>query len=259
MNKFFLSIAIFAIVALSGCKSTRSLSGEGSAMTSKALNKKMDNAAFDYKFFSAKARVTFEDEKMKQSFTANIRMQKDEVIWMSLTGPFGIEGGRVLIEKNRIQIIDRLNRKYYDEPFSYIDKYIPINADLALIQNIILGNPLEKTLSKQKIEDPQNTSDLYRATGEFGPVQAVYMILPEIFKYRRVNLTEASSSRKGNLDFSDYKKVDGSEFAFERILNFNDDKRKVQVELDFTKAKKEDSMDFPFNVPDKMKKVDVLE
>lgn len=218
-------------------------------MTSRELQKNMNNAAYQFNFVQAKARVNFNDGKMNQSFTANIRIKNNETIWMSLTGPFGIEGARILIEKDRIQIIDKLNNTYYDEQFSYIKNFIPFEVDLALLQNIIIGNSIQNNLEKQKIE---LSNDSYFINDNFQGIFAEYTISKN-FRYQKVNLTDSQNDRSIYLNFEDYRFIENSLFAMIRNIVFKDAYKTVNVTLDFSKVKKEESLDFPFSVPNKMK------
>jgi outer membrane murein-binding lipoprotein Lpp len=254
MNKNIkhLFVVVFGLLLLlAACKTTKKAdSVESDVVNLKTLVRNIENSAYNYKFVSAKSRVNFQDGNMNQSFTANIRMQKDEVIWMSLTGPFGIEGGRVLIDKDSIKIIDRINRIYYNQPFSYIYNFIPFQVDMAMLQSIILGNPLQVNLPKQEVE---SYDDKYLVKGGFNKIEALYYILPGTYKYHRVELDDSYFSRKFLMDYSDYKQIEGEEFPFTRKLDFKDKQNRVLVDLNFTKVKKENSLDFPFSVPENYK------
>jgi outer membrane lipoprotein-sorting protein len=253
MNKKII-IFVFALIMLAvSCKTTKTVADTATDASLRQLVKNMENAAFDFKYFSAKAKVNFQDKSMNQSFTANIKMKKDETIWMSLTGPFGIEGGRVLIEKDRIQIIDRLNRVYYDKPFNYISNFLPFKVDLPMLQNIILGNPIQDNLSKQEIEIVENN---YLVRGSLNKIDALYFILPAISRYKRVELSESNPSRNFTLEFDDYKQAEGVQFSHIRKLNFTENQGKVIVDINFQKIKRESTIDFPFSIPDNFKKAD---
>jgi hypothetical protein len=249
MNKlFFLTLVIF--VFATGCKNTGSLTKiSPSKMTSKQLQKNMEASAFEFDFFQAKAKVNYSDGKINQNFTANIRIQHNQKIWMSLTGPFGIEGARILITKSKIQIIDRLNGKYYDEPFEFINTYLPFQTDLAFIQNILVGNAFQKEWAKQKIDF---TNELYFVEDEFSGIAAKYEVT-SAYRYHRVQMNELNLNRSIKMNFEDYRFIEEQLFAMLRQIEFNDAGNIIRVELDFTKVKKEKELDFPFSVPDKMK------
>ena len=249
MNKPLFVILMFFAFA-TGCKNTGAISsGSPGKLSSKQLQKNMDESSFDFDFLQAKAKVNYSDGNMNQNFTANIKIQQNQKIWMSLTGPFGIEGARVLITKNNIQIIDRLNGKYYDEPFDFINTYLPFKADLAFIQNILVGNAFQKEWAKQKVEF---ANELYYVEDNFSGIEAKYEVT-NAFRYHRVLMNELTLNRSIELNFEDYRFVEEQLFAMLRKIQFNDGGKIMKVELDFTKVKKETSLDFPFNVPDKMK------
>ena len=62
----------------------------------------------------------------------------------------GIEGARVLINKDSIQIIDRLNQRNILKPISYIQKKAYINLTYKDIEKVFLAQPI--LFNKQKLE-----------------------------------------------------------------------------------------------------------
>tara|TARA_B110000037_G_C17029723_1_gene468930 strand:+ start:425 stop:1171 length:747 start_codon:yes stop_codon:yes gene_type:complete len=247
MSKY---IPLLFLIFIFACKGTKEISSSSAnKLSSKQLHKQMQAADFDFDYLQAKARIKFDDGAINQSFTANIRIQNNETIWMSLTGPFGIEGARILLSKNRVQIIDRLNGKYYDEKFGFIDNYLPFQTNLGFIQNLIVGNVFQEEISKQKHELME---DNYLIEDEFKGIQAKYTVSPS-FKYRKVEMSEVLNERNIELDFNDYRFIEEKLFAMLRNIHFSENGKDVFVEMNFTKLKKESTLDFPFNVPDRMK------
>src|SRR5687767_126680 len=60
----------------------------------------------DFKTFSAKIKVEYEDVKGKQpDVIANVRMEKDNIIWISINATFlSIEAFRIMITKDSVTI-----------------------------------------------------------------------------------------------------------------------------------------------------------
>ena len=218
-------------------------------MSAKQLSKQMLAADYAFDFLQAKARVKFDDGSINQSFTANIRIENNSTIWISLTGPFGIEGVRVMMNKDRIQIIDRLNNKYYDEEYTFIDKYLSFQTSLLFLQNLIVGNVFQDELSKYKVLSDQ---DNYIINYDYNGLEAKYTVSPN-YKYRRVEMDEKFGSRKIEMDFNDYKFIDEYLFAMLRNIHFSENENDVFIEMNFSKVKKENALEFPFNVPDRLK------
>lgn len=247
MNRLLPFLLFFFVLA---CKSTSEMSSSAAKkMSAKQLSKQMLAANYEFDFLQAKARVKFDDGSINQSFTANIRIENNSTIWMSLTGPFGIEGARVMMNKDRIQIIDRLNNKYYDEEYTFIDKYLSFQTSLLFLQNLIVGNVFQDELSKNKVLSDQ---DNYIINYDYNGLEAKYTVSPN-YKYRRVEMDEKFGSRKIEIDFNDYKFIDEQLFAMLRNIHFSENENDVFIEMNFSKVKKENALEFPFNVPDRLK------
>lgn len=249
MNKFLLPF-LFLFVLVSSCKSTKIGSNSvDKKSTIKQLEKNIAAANYTFNYVQAKAKINFNDGKINQSFTANIRINNEQTIWLSLTGPFGIEGARILIEKDRIQILDKLNNAYYDEPFSFINTYLPFPTDINFIQNLIIGNSFNANLDKAKIEENNNT---YHIENTFDGVTSTFIYNTD-FKYQEVIMLEQAQNRTINYKFEDYRLIENQLFAFVRSMIFKDEKNNLQLNLEFSKIKKENKLDFPFEVPEKFK------
>ncbi|MBL6876202.1 MAG: DUF4292 domain-containing protein [Chitinophagales bacterium] len=247
MNRLLPFLFFFFVLA---CKSTSEMSSSASKkMSAKQLSKQMLAADYAFDFLQAKARIKFDDGSINQSFTANIRIENNSTIWMSLTGPFGIEGARVMMNKDRIQIIDRLNNKYYDEEYTFIDKYLSFQTSLLFLQNLIVGNVFQDELSKYRVLSDQ---DNYIINYDYNGLEAKYTVSPN-YKYRRVEMDEKFGSRNIEMDFNDYKFIDEQLFAMLRNIHFSENGKDVFIEMNFSKVKKEIALEFPFNVPDRLK------
>src|SRR5687768_4693811 len=67
----------------------------------------------EFTTFNAKLDIDYEDNEGKKSdVNAHLRMYKDSLIWVSLTGPLGIEGLRVLIDRDSVRMLDKQNKIY---------------------------------------------------------------------------------------------------------------------------------------------------
>tara|TARA_B110000483_G_scaffold42641_1_gene53056 strand:+ start:39029 stop:39775 length:747 start_codon:yes stop_codon:yes gene_type:complete len=247
MNRLLPFLLLVFVLA---CKSTSEISSSaGKKMSAKQLSKQMLAANYEFDFLQAKARIKFDDGAINQSFTANIRIENNSTIWISLTGPFGIEGARVLMTEDRIQIIDRLNNKYYDEEYTFIDQYLSFQTSLLFLQKLIVGNIFQDELSKYKVLlDHEN----YVINNDYNDLDAKYTISPN-FKYRRVEMDEKFGSRNIEMDFNEYKFIDKQLFAMLRNIHFSENGKDVFIEMNFSKVKKENALEFPFNVPDRLK------
>jgi hypothetical protein len=49
-------------------------------------------------------------------------MKKDSLIWISVNGALGIEGMRVLIDKDSVRILNKLDKEYQVRSLEYLTR-----------------------------------------------------------------------------------------------------------------------------------------
>ena len=64
--------------------------------------KKLNIKELDFEYFQAKSKIKFDDGFENFSASANVRIKKDSVIWMSVSSSIGIEGLRAIIRTDSI-------------------------------------------------------------------------------------------------------------------------------------------------------------
>lgn len=99
---------------------------------------KINEVAFDY--LTAKSKVSFESNKQNFDNTnVNIRMKKDSLIWISVTG-VGFEVARGLITPDSIVFMDKFHKQYFVFTYEQLSKKYNFELNFALLQSVIVGN-----------------------------------------------------------------------------------------------------------------------
>jgi len=89
------------------------------------LLQEMEQSAFDFSTLSVRGKCQLELNGKTYDVAVQLRIQKDEVIWLSLQAPLIGEVARLLITTDSIQVLNRMDRTYYQKR---LDEY-PIYAD----------------------------------------------------------------------------------------------------------------------------------
>lgn len=105
------------------------------------LLEQIDSNKICYEWFAAKAKVRFESQNDKASFTAVIRMKKDSLIWLTLK-KMNVEGARVQISPQFIEILDHQQYTYTKKPFRYLKDEFGLELTFQELQELIIGNPV---------------------------------------------------------------------------------------------------------------------
>jgi hypothetical protein len=97
--------------------------------------------------FSSKINIEYESEAHSlpiNSFSGQIRMSKDNYIWMTIQVPILGEAVRALITKDSVKVLDRYNKRYLLTNFSYLQKFSSVPLSLDKLQDALIGNPTFK-------------------------------------------------------------------------------------------------------------------
>jgi hypothetical protein len=146
MNKRILSPTLVLLFALqlffSGCVIFRKAdSGELKERSSKYLMKRLIQNQIAADWFSAKARITYQDKNETVKLTSYVRMRKDSVIWMNFK-KLSIEAARLLMTPDSMVILNRMDKEYTVKDYQFVQQNFRIPANFSGLQSFLLGNPL---------------------------------------------------------------------------------------------------------------------
>jgi uncharacterized protein YcfL len=98
-----------------------------------------------------RAQLTLQG-KDQQEVQVQIRMIRDEAIWISATAFLGTEVGRLLITPDEVVMINRLERTFMQMPYSALLKGI----DFETLQNVFAALPVSDTATRSSWEISKN-------------------------------------------------------------------------------------------------------
>ena len=207
-----------------------------------------------YKTFAAKIKVDYFNSKGKQpDFVANVRMHKDSIIWISISNDLGIEGFRVMIDKDSIQVMDKLANTYQIKPLASMQEIVEIPFSFNDIQEIIVGNPV--FFNRDSILKYSKTEKGYTllSTGT---------IFKNLLSFNNEYLLEKSKlddnnimrNRTADLSYFEYENKFGFSFSTYREL-FLSHNNKLDIQLKIKDYKVNEELTYPFNIPKKFKRI----
>lgn len=240
----FLLVSLFFF----SCKSSKEIIGSmKKRISADSVLVALENTHIQYEWFSAKARVNYEDNSTSKSFTAAIRMRKDSVIWISVTTMLGVEAARLLIHNDSVFLLDRLNKIYRHEPLSLLEQYFSFPLKIDLLQKILLGNALFIAPEQAKIKQDKNKCTFASENGQYK-----YLLIfdSDNLTISTEHLTDIQSDRSISLVFDDYQSEADRLFSYARTITVKADEP-IELSLKFSKVKWNEPLTFPFQVSEK--------
>ena len=267
--KKIVGFAIIAFCVLMSCRSTKKLQSAISKKDTvaivtidtdslKNIDNIMDNVRkhhIDFNTFSAKIKVQYEDNKGKQpDINAFVRMKKDSLIWISINATFlNIEAFRVLISRDSIWILNKLNKQVEYHSLSYLDDVAKIPLDFKTLQDIILGNPIyvgNRIVAYKKTENRILISTVGEQFKNLLTLSATNNYLVERIKLDDINL---AYNRTGDLTYYEYENKSGVFFSTFREITVAE-KTKVDITLNFKQYDFNNDLSYPFSIPKNYKR-----
>lgn len=212
---------------------------------------KIQEVAFDY--LTAKSKVSFQSKNQNFDNTnLNIRMKKDSLIWISVTG-VGFELARGLITRDSIVFMDKFHKQYFVFSYAQLSRQYNFDLNFSLLQSVIIGN---LPFKQQPDAGFQKENDFFVLKQKEGRINIENFVAESNLKLTHLNAMETGTTNTFSLDYEDFKQVDSFLFPFMSFVKLHVKSPKDQQLSETTITLKHNKVDivsqspgFPFSVP----------
>ena len=206
------------------------------------------NKRMIYNTFSGKAKIHFEGREESQEFTANFRIRKDSVIWITITAMGGmVQAARILVTNDSFIMVNYLQKEVTKLPLSQAAKVLPSKVDFFSLQNLIIGEPLRNG----KITDAK----VLNATSWMIQVEDTSYI--QNITYNRTDTTMSNGQMttrnpigpKAIMQYETYEISDQRKISKGRVMNIQNGIDTMSLDVKFLNANFDLPLEFPFSIP----------
>jgi hypothetical protein len=284
MNKLIFKYSLFLLSSLffiAGCKTTKQLTpvAEQKPVTqaqvadtiqkeanSAFLFSKMKENQFRFNRLIIKYSADYINNGEKTSFSGQIRLLKDSLIWISIS-KFSIEGARLLITNDSIWFLNRMEENWMATDFSYINRFANNAVDFDMLQAFIAGNDFSyyetdkfkasmngdeyklSTVNRHKLKKyVRNQNDMLRIL-----VQTLTLD-PNTFKIKDVMVKEVKENKKMRAEYLDYQQIGNQLFPGKINVSLHAEKE-IKLNLEYNKVTLDEETNFPFKIPSSYQRV----
>lgn len=256
MNKKFNILLIFSLLAIlllgSSCSSKKKMTKSSLRdFTASRLIKEVEKNEFDFDKFQAKINVRIETSEKSFTVKGQLRMQKDSIIWTSVSLPLGVEMVRVKITHDSVFFLNRTDKTYLSENIEDFNDISPIISSIKFLQSVLVGNDINLRSGdhyKVKIDDGQ-----YNLS--FASELKKVWIDPNLFKITKYYIKDYSESKhKIEIQYSDFVEVNGKFVPTDISLYIHGDDF-LKVHIDYSNIVAGENIDFNFSIPRKYERI----
>ena len=251
MKKLFTFLLLVVVIASCKTKKTvveQSVSKEVVVdnMAKEIIEKHYENKV-DFQTVSIRSTADYEDQKQAISIGADIRIKKDEIIWINLKF-FGIPMAKALITPTRVSYYEKANSTYFDGNYSILTKMIGTDLDFQKVQNLLLGRPIDDLTKEVFIAEI--VANLFQLKSK---KQAD---IEKLFRFETVNyllkeqfINQISKNRNVLVTYPSFTNQDNI-FLPTGVTIIANQQNQVKINVEYKKITFNESLSFPYSIPD---------
>jgi len=243
------------LLFISGCKSLTVLPNKTpiKSIKVKRLIENLERSEEKINSFRARVKVTFSTKKIKQSLSMNLRLKDDKFLWISAN--IIVPVAKILMTNENILFYEKFQKKYYEGDYEPLNSILGTNFRLKDIQNIFLGNPVEK-LNKAKLKRIDNPKYYVFINTSSENLRTTYFFDTENFRIREQRFLLLN---KGNsilsIKYPSYQKINGKIIPQKIQISSFVNGEFVAITLEFIRVDYPDSLTIPFKFPEGYSKI----
>jgi hypothetical protein len=207
----------------------------------------------DFKTFTSKLDIDYKDNTNKSyDVNAVLRMYKDSVIWISANAILGIEAIRVMVTKDSVKILDKLNKTYTERSLDYLQDMTALPLDIHTLQDMIIGNAIFLDSNIVSYSKGVNSVTLLSIGQWFKNLISVSE-QEHYLQRTKLDDVDITHNRTADLVYTDYETKKGKPFSTKRKISISEVK-KLDIKLDFKQYDFNGEVSFPFSIPKNFKR-----
>jgi hypothetical protein len=205
------------------------------------------NPRIDFETFTCKAKMRYDGKNEKQTFSASIRIIKDQQIWVHISALDIFNVARVLITPDTLKMLLYTKNEAYTLPYSELNNYIPVSLKFKDLQDLLIGNPLESNQATYSASENESTFTLQNLLSTFSQSIA-YNKQDSLIK--TIGLQSIDENGPSCIvQFFNYNKENFNRFANVKTFNINNKGENYFIDMQIQKFSFNEKVEMPFTIP----------
>lgn len=263
-----ISFTLLINVLFSSCSSSKrvikiSIKEEGSEYLVSQMMKNHNH----FETFKGRALASIYNKGKTNDLKINLRIKKDSVIWVSISAGVGLEAARVMLTKDSVMFLNRIDKTFFAGNYQFISRIINAQVDFDIVQSLLTGNDikwydyqeLKATVDNHSYQlESAHRRKLKKYSKLNEEINVIYQSIwlnPESFKIERIKIKEIKNeNKKIDAFYSNFKSINGQVLPFQYDITIfaKDD---VTIDATLMKVELDSELKFPFNIPSKYEEI----
>ena len=268
----YINILFFACILMAfACKTTKKAhttttntpsTNKDLVLSAPLVLEKIKANGLDFERMNGDAGLDYKGKPMNISLSSTIRWRRDSVIWLNVK-KMGFNVARVQLTRDSAFVVNYIQNNYVAKDMSYMEKNFGVPLNFAILQDILLGNPVFLTDKNKLTLEKSNDGDVI-LRGSDQRWKATYRIDGNSFLIKEMTFEEPSAQRSLKIAYKNYAilRVPNQaekNFSYLRTIEMESTQTgKVSVELEVDAESLEINVpkNIRFEIPSHYQKVD---
>ena len=196
--------------------------------------------------FSGRAKTKLNVNGDENDVTFNVRIARDQKIWISITAILGVEAARAVITPDSIMVVNRLQGLYIREPFRFIHQFAGKLVNFKTVQSLLVGNAIGELLNDNSIFTPQGTNTVVNGNLQ----DLIYrLLLGADLKVTQTTLTNQLAKQSLQVTNGAFIQANNRIVPSQIDINSTSGNKKIQASLRYNKVEFDLPLEYPFSIP----------
>ena len=276
---------LLVLLTLVSCKSVKHVVENHRDLpniTEGKLFKNINSNELEYNtIYAKKVDLTLKDNKTSHDLKAILRIQRDSFIWVSVSGPLGVDVARLLLTPDSVKFVSPREKKYFISDYSYFAERFDVGLTFDCFQRILTNQffdfescttevdrgrryKLDKTDSDYVLYTLEEKAlgrklrKLYKKrkkNKEFSLVLQKIHINPDCFRPNAVSIEDLEENVGMSVQYKKIKDFDGHLFPGKIVFKAFSDTVNWEVELNFDRLEFDVEVSSNFKISSKYKRM----
>ncbi len=249
-------LAAFLILFLVGCKSKQTV-----ATANASANKEVSQIIkghyanqYDFKTLNIRANAKYDDAKQSHSLNADIRIKKDEIIWINIKF-FGIPMAKALITPKKVSYYEKINGTYFEGDFSMLSNWLGTDLNFQKVQNLFLGRAIDDLIKDKWIaEINEKLFRLSKPTNS--DISKDFYFEAANYLLKKETISQESKNRMLVIEYPSHQEV--NKMFLPNKININAvQKDNVSIAIEYRNTTFNENLSYSYAIPSGYKAIEI--
>lgn len=248
-KKWFSVFTLLFLLTITSCKPKDFIAEAKATKPMKAEKLIRNHYELDKEFRTAyiKADVKYKTPKESLNLSADIRIQKDEKILISIRF-FGITMAKGLITPTEVKYYEKSGSSYFEGDYTTLSKWLGTDLDFTKVQNMLIGEAFDNL--QQGKYDSSVENGLYKLEDKSSKnTLKTFLFEASMYLIKKQEIQQLDKNRTLTVDYPNHKLYDKISFPTALNIEALNDKKKTQINIEYSSVKFNDELSFPYSVP----------